>query len=479
MKSRIIIICSVFIAQFTFGQTSTDYLRYSKNYFGGSARSLGMGGAFGAVGADISNMSTNPAGLGLYKKSDILFSPSLFFASTESDYQGVSMHDSKSNFNLGSYGAVFTTKTNSTNWNYFQFGIGVNRINNFNNRVFIQGSNNTTSLISDYQDQAYNTMPDDLDPFSTNLAWFTYLLADTVRVAGNNLAYTSYLNEGGTLQQKDIRTWGSTNEMSLSFSGSFQDKFYIGASIGFPFVRYFENSTYTETDDADTIPTFQSFELFQELSTRGTGVNFKFGVLARPVGWARFGFAFHTPTYLNLTDEYYTSITAYSDSDPTATYSSPNGIFDYKVVTPMKFMGNLAFTLKKMMIISAEIEYLDYSEGEIRSNTANFGSVNNDIRNGYTSALNIRSGLEFNFEPMLFRLGAGWYGSPYAKDLNDGSALNASAGIGFRQEGYYLDLAYVYSRMLEDYYLYNSAIVPAASILSKQNSIVMTLGAKF
>ena len=50
----------------SFAQNDADLFRFSKHYHGGSARFEAMGGAFGALGADISSAQVNPAGMGRF-----------------------------------------------------------------------------------------------------------------------------------------------------------------------------------------------------------------------------------------------------------------------------------------------------------------------------------------------------------------------------------------------------------------------------
>lgn len=49
-----------------------DAYKFSQSDLNGTARYLGMGGAFGALGGDISVLSNNPAGLGIYRSSEVV-----------------------------------------------------------------------------------------------------------------------------------------------------------------------------------------------------------------------------------------------------------------------------------------------------------------------------------------------------------------------------------------------------------------------
>src|SRR3954466_4771231 len=92
---------SIYIPSLIFAQSDIDALRYSQSSLTGTARYVSMGGAFGALGADFSSLSYNPAGIGLYRKSEFTFTPSIYAEKTTSDFLGTSGSDSKFNFNIG------------------------------------------------------------------------------------------------------------------------------------------------------------------------------------------------------------------------------------------------------------------------------------------------------------------------------------------------------------------------------------------
>jgi hypothetical protein len=476
MKTLKITVLLLFATQLLIAQNATDYLRYSTTYSGGStARSAAMGGSFGAIGTDFSNLSTNPAGMGLYKKSDILFTPSIYISNVTSDFGKLQGIDNKSNFNIGSVGIVLTGQGNKDKWNFIQFGFGLNRINNFNNNINIQAENSRASLISIFQDRAYGQLPDDLDIFSTKLAWDTYLFDDTT----SDLAYTSYLYHGGTKQTKQITSTGAMNEMVISFSGSYQDKFYLGGTIGFPTIKYKENSSHIETDEKDTIASFKKFIYDENLTTTGNGFNLKLGMIFRPIDWIRLGIAFHSPTYFNMKDQYQTSMTSYWDNSTNYNSNSDKVNFNYELTTPSKYIGSIAITFQKIAIINADVEIIDYSTGYFSSTDASFNEVNNSISDSYKTALNLRTGAEVKLEPITLRIGYGYSQSPYASNLNDGSIHQYSGGIGFKDENYYIDFAYVYTQKKEDYYLYDRNWIDPANLSLVNHKILITMGAKF
>ena len=135
-------------------QNASDALRYSRIFYGGTARFQGMGGAFGALGADFSVIATNPAGLGIYKSSEISVSPSFSINPTSSDFNGEIGNGTKYNFALGNFGVVFTIKSakknKSSGFQNFNIGFGMNRQNDYNSRIFMHGTNNSSSMMTDW-----------------------------------------------------------------------------------------------------------------------------------------------------------------------------------------------------------------------------------------------------------------------------------------------------------------------------------------
>ncbi len=463
-----------------FSQNEVDALRYSRLTHGGTARFMSMGGAFSSLGADFSVLSSNPAGIAVYKRSELMFSPGLNLSQTEATYLGTTADDFKYNMNLTNFGMVFVNSLGSSaatapEWKNVQFGFGVNRLQNFNNRTVIEGINENGSILDVYHSYAQGTPFNQLNPFDTELAFNTYLL-DTIGFA-NNYIQAHY---GGATQRKTITTSGGINEMVLTLGGNYNDKLYVGATIGVPFIRYEEISSHQEIDERDTLANFKSLAINDELNTYGTGINFKLGLIYRITDWVRISGAFHTPTFFSLTDEWQRSMS--SDLEGLGKYSdkSPRGRYEYSLMTPMRIMGGLAFVIAQRGTISAEYELVDYSEARLseKSVSGSFFDQNQAIRDKYTASGNLRVGAEWVFMPFSIRAGYALYGTPFKNNLNDESEQLISGGIGIREKNYYIDFGYVNSSVKSDYYLYPN-VVEAANTTTTRHMFVATVGFKF
>lgn len=476
------IIATVFVIIFTitiYSQNQVDALRYSQFYFGGTARSMGMAGAFGSAGADFSTASSNPAGLGLYKSSEFTFSPSFYSANTLSKYNNKSADDQKFNFNVNNLGLVFNFDTKKVDedrpgWNNVQFAFGVNRLNNFNNRAIIQGDSPNSSMLNLFASQANGNTSDNLDRFGNALAFDTWLI-DTFPATSN---YYSVVPKGGVLQRKLITTSGGINEMAISLSANYSEKLYIGGTVGFPYVRYSEQSQYYEIDNSDTIADFKSFTYSEDLTTTGNGFNFKFGLIYRINDFVRFGAAFHTPTFYSLKDSFSKTMKSSFDNGKHYSSNSPLGNFNYELTTPMKMIGNISFIVGKFGMLNAEYEFIDYSDARLRSSSYKYFDENQETSNLYTATSNIKFGGEVRLAPFSIRGGYAMYGSPYKANINDGKKSFATFGLGVRESGYFIDLAYIYALSKEDYYLY-AGVPTTVNNKTTNHNVVLTVGVKY
>lgn len=476
MKRIIIVIGLIVIfISVIHAQNETDALRYSQVNYGGTARATAMGDAFGVLGGDFSSLSINPAGIGIYKSKEISITLGNYFVKMKSEYNKNETDDFKYNFNLNSAGAVFSfVPKKESVCKAIQIGFGFNRLNNFNYNGYFEGENYLNSIVDDFLSKAEGTVPNDLYEFDAKLAFNTFLI-DT---AGSLIHYVSPIFMGGTLQSKSISVSGSSNEMVITLGGNFNDKLYIGGTVGFPFVKYTETSSYEETDMSDSIPEFKKMTFNQFLNTQGTGFNFKFGIIYRPADWVRIGASIHTPTFYSMKDKWSSDITAYYD-DGTKYYSeSPNGVFDYQLNSPFRANGGFAFVISKYALISAEYEYVDYRNARLRSSTVRFTQENRAIHDLYTIQSNVRAGFEVKPTQMLsIRGGYAYNSSPYKSNINDGVRHTFSGGLGLRFDKFFVDLAYSYIMSKEKYYLYSSVPYPVNNSIGG-NNVLLTFGMK-
>ena len=441
-----------------------EALKFTQVYPIGTARSASMGGAFGALGGDMLSLATNPAGLGVFRKSEFTITPTFNYTNTGSKYYSESSEDFVNKINFTNIGFVSSYNTNkSEGWVSANFGISYNRLKDFNENRLIEGHNLNSSMVDKFLDDAWGNDPEILDPFSTRLAFDAYLI-DTV--PGSDYNYTTPVPYE-VFQRNAIETSGGMGEWNFSFGTNFSYKLYLGASLGISTIRYKEINDYSESD-SDPNNDFDNFLFHNQLKTWGTGYNFKFGFIFRPVDFIRIGGAIHLPTAYKISEEYDSHMDSYFSDGSHYSVSPTNpdgsviefGSFDYKLVTPFKSMGDIAILFGKSGLISVDAEYINYDKMRLRepSDGGDFYYDNNIIQDDFRGVLNIRAGGEIRFDQIALRGGYAYFPSPYKKGtLNEkANRSDITAGIGIRDKNFFVDLAGVYSIQKENYNLYTA-----------------------
>lgn len=491
MKTRILLFAALLTGTMASAQNEVDALRYSFLSPQGSARVMGMSGAFGALGADLSVLSTNPAGIAIYRSNEFSFTPSIQSTTLDVNYNGTPTSDNKSLLQVSSLGIVGAYEGQPTGWRSFNFGIGYNKLQSFQENVRIAGFANNSTLLDVFTEQAngyFESELYDFFPFAAALAYDTYLInpTDTTGVS----TYTNLVRDGGLtndIQQiKNIERTGSMGETVLSGGANYMDRLYLGLTLGFPNVRYRELSTYTENEFNNTTD-ISSWNYKEDLLTTGNGFNFKLGAIYRASKWLRVGAAFHSPSWLTLRDSYETEVIARFYEGSTLNSISPLGNYEYNLRTPMRYMANAAFIIGKAGVISADYEFVDYSSSKLKPSQNilddyDFSSENSVIRDIYRGTHNVRVGAELRLADFWrVRGGAAYQQSPYVEGAtqSDGDILSFSTGVGYRNQDFFIDLAFAMSTLQRDYYLYDPEAIPAANIESRRHTVALTFGMRY
>ena len=467
-------------------QNEVDALRYSQLQFGGTSRYIATGGAFGALGGDFSTLSSNPAGLGVYRKTEITVGTGLFLGGATSRHYGTSTTDFRGNFNIGNLGLVANIGDggSSSGWQGLAVGIGYNRLANFHSRVDIVGVNDESSLLDVYRNIAQGQTSDDLSinaPFDAYQAWQTFLIDS----AGGPTNYITAIPSYGQTQRNTIVSRGSIGEYVFSLGANYENRLYLGGTIGISSLRYLQETTYSEAlPVGDTTTTLNAFNREENLTTRGTGINAKFGVIYRLHDYVRLGAAFHTPTIFSMRDTWETSTTAdFQGSSSIFTSDVTTGEYDYGLVTPYRAIGSIAFIFAKNGFLSFDYEYLDYSSARLRGRQANnydFDPENTTIQNSFSNTANIRLGGEWRLDPWRLRAGYALYGSPFSSALdNDGARTSYTAGFGYREDGFFIDFAYVLTTWEQNFNIYDPSLVQSTQQDFNQHLAQITLGWRY
>jgi len=467
-------------------QTEIDALRFSETDWQGTARFMGAGKAFGAVGAEFSALNTNPASIGVYKKSDVTFTPmTISIYKNTSGYNGTSTLAQNVKYNIGSAGIVLAMNgISSTLWKNFQIGFGFNRIQNYNNVFTIAGRNDGSTIGSVFAEAAYGLNYKDVGKWPPGQggseAWFGWWswLIDTL--PGKQTEYRAVLEDVDMEQLSTVIRTGGNDEMIFSFGTNYDDKLFLGATLGVPFINFTEKITYREKNDkhSDRFE-FIDAKITDKYSVRATGINLKLGIIYQPIDFLRVGVAFHTPTYYgNVRDIFDRRMEArVIDLEVNESYQNR---FNYSLTTPLRAMANVVFLIQQRAFISAEYEFADYSMTTMYSVSHSFSDEHRAIQNMYGFSHIARIGAELSLtQAFAIRAGYNYISSPYKNEINDASKHYASAGFGFRTRIFYSDFAYAFTTSKAKYWMFDDRFVNAANNKFITHRIMLTMGVRF
>jgi len=486
-------------AQQTIAQSFTETaLLFSRTQPGGSARIQGMGGTQVALGGDYSSGYSNPAGLGMYNRSEFAFTPAINFSNVSADYLGQNTTASKSTLNIPGFGLSF--HNDDLKLKAIQsgtFSISYTRINDFNRNMIYSGTNKDNSIIDYFIEDATGGTPDqfksggDLFNTPTELAYNNYLIGESTILDPAN-SDTEYFTDVAGIpgQEERIETRGAQNQWNFSYGANFNDKIFVGAGVGLASIRYKAQKSFTEEFTGEPL---SDLLLEETLEIRGSGINASLGFIFRPVDFIQFGASATTPTAYQLADNYSANMnTSWKNfeylpgefiNNESANTDDINS--DYKLTTPWKVSAGVAFFIRKQGFITADIERLDYSATKYGAGTngISYASDNANINSLYQSVINLRIGGEFRYDKFRFRGGFGYLPEPFTTEQNNVSRTvqNFSGGVGYRREKFYADFAATFSKGDNSYrpYRVNTSSSPLVTYNQTNTNFVLTLGFPF
>jgi len=478
-------------------QDELDALRYSQNFFGGSARSMGMAGSFGALGADPAAISTNPAGLARFAKGHFSITMGGNLNNSRSVYNDVETKQSANAATLQNLAVVFSSpKNNNPNgWKSVQTTFSYNRIADFTGHMRHEGEF-FYSLLDVFANQGFGISTFDIydfRPFTTALAYDTYALDDFGTVYQPRLP-----GAGNLLHQHSVKSRGGIAEYSFGLSGNMNDNFYIGASVNLQNIRYFENMSHSETVlDIDPNLSLRSFNYDFNYQAIGRGANAKIGFLWLPSDEFRIGLAYHTPTVLNFREDFDADMSATHDFGVNTASLKPSDFWRYRFRNPGRWLASVGYVFDQRLAFNADVEMVNLSRGEYRSsNTAGFQDSylleNFMVDSLYRRVFNIRLGAEMAVTPEWFlRAGYANYGRPFSNDhKNEARSTHFfSGGLGYRKGNFVFDVAVLRRSAKSEYYAFDLSgillptdpdIAKNMTLIKQRNlSLVATLGLRF
>lgn len=577
MKKILGIISLLAVPSLAFSQSVTGANTISQSDLRGTARYMSMAGAFGALGGDLTAITQNPGGIGIYRSNEIGLSFGLDMDAIKSESDGVSLTEKQTRFNLNNVGAVFTMKLYNNTLPNLNFGFAYNKTASFNRRFkgFVPSLRNSLSNYIAGLSNAYGLNEADVsygsnyDPYNppaghAEVPWLAVMgyygfLTDPDGNVDNPRWYGQY--EPGITSGSgyfDVREKGSVDDYNIVIGGNINNVVFWGMNFDITSVDYRIQSIWSESLDNAYVfnPNTSSvglynadWALYDNYRLYGTGFKFNIGLIIKPIQELRLGIAFHTPTYYNLSETYYDEHLDYKYPFKTESNSvwandgySVGNSFNFN--TPWKVLASVAGVIGNSFILSADYEWagyntMKYSDANVygfydpwydwdypygdwgwggyyspAKKSKSTGSAyresyynpndyaNAKIREIYRNTNTIRLGAEYRVLPSLsIRAGYSFVSSPvrnkvkqYQVDVPgtgimtnyslDNTTNYVTAGLGWKHNGFYADLAYVYKYQTSEYFPYSPDIDnPMAAVktdlTTSNNSLVLSLGYKF
>lgn len=575
---NIILTFSAVTSLSAFAQSAIEAINFSQPDMKGTARFMSMGGAFGALGADLSTLSQNPAGIGVYRRNDIGVTLDLDCQRSSADTPGAFSSNNQTKFLLNNAGAVFTLKLNSEKCPNINIGFTYNKNASFNRRYsgnfphlnnslsnYIAGVTNYRETLPDGKPQSWTE--DDLGTYDNFNPWNPndgYPGAPWMSI----LAYRSYLIT--PMGNSDNPTWkgqwgsnttgdgtfdvtesGGIDSYNIALGGNISNVVFWGMDFDIQNFHFNQTSGWKENltnayveglnGNIDQIPA--KWTLQNSYSAWGTGFNYKLGVIVKPIQELRIGFAFHTPTWYSLSEQYsggieysynnsYNKYERYNDGVPATT--------NMNFRSPWRLIASAAGVIGGKFIISADYEWTAYkgmkfsepspsyynnggwdydywdweyyyspAKAKAKSNSNAISAINDpyyysnsDIKDYTQSSNTIRIGAEYRVTSKFsVRAGYSFVSSPislqarandvtiYTSDTRPSYRFNdttnyITCGLGYRGKIFYADAAYVFKHLSASYHAYpadpiNPTYTPIADLSLDNHQIVLSMGLLF
>lgn len=538
------IITVIYTLSFVIGAVSAqsvyDGVKIADKDLNGTARFVGMGGAMGALGGDITTMGTNPAGIGIYRSNDVMTSFSYSAYGMESKYEGQKSTIDKNRWSFDNIGVVFATKIgNQTPLRYVNFGFNYKRSKSFYKNMSMSGmmgvvenpsnpgspyyvsqTNSMALQATDAERYVWDNSRQHLDFDNANrifsdpdAGWLGALgyqggLTERDRIDNEPDLYVPFL----PVEPSSVfnsREKGGIDQYDFNVSFNINDRVYLGLTIGAYDVDYDKYSGYDESYKRGE---GYSLESYNNIS--GSGFDVKMGLILRPFEYSpfRIGFAVHTPTFYKLTYSTSAIVTNELKRIIVDTYDYVGDMKrDYRLVTPWKYNVSLGYTVGTSLALGAEYEYEDYSTMKFKYSSNDGGGdmefENAEVKNCLKGEHTFRIGAEYKVIPeFAFRLGYNYSSAVFRDEAvkyipsnslitdtdfsNKRSQSNYTLGIGYRGKMFYADLAYQLSTYKENFYpFYNEfeltqgewtmVTPPATKVTNTRSQVLLTVGMRF
>jgi len=486
-------------------QNISDALNYTNNNIDGSARFSAMGGAFGALGGEISSISANPAGSAIFNNSYF----SLSFASDKktNDVSLLNAYNTqdKSNLTMNQIGGVFVFNNigAAKKWKKIVVGLSYDQTNNNFNEFFVRDFTNSNSIDSFFLANAQGLRLDQISAFENESVTDAYVdigntfgyphqqaflgyesfILEPDSFEDDNTSYTSNVAPGTFNQTYYSISRGYNGKFTANVGAEYSEKLYLGANLNVHFVDYDNYNILEESNTNGQSGNLHITDINFEnrLSGFGGGYSFQLGTIAKLTDWLRLGVTYDSPVWYSIKEEtrQYLATRFIDQADEENTIVlDPNAINvfeEYTIQTPSKITGSLAIIINELGLISLDYSRKDYSKMEFRTSDgfedSHFSDLNWAIYDNLTVANSYKIGAEIRSNSMSYRAGYRIDGSPYRNTDYYSDRKGFSLGVGYKFRSSTIDLSFEKYNKQYNQQLYDAGLTNQASI-DNNNTII-------
>jgi len=505
MKKVYLLILGLLLTQANQAQDITDAVRYGLDEIQGTARFRAMGGAFGALGGDMSALSLNPAGSVIFSSSAAAFTIGWSQKNNDVSYGNGFTSTNDDNFNFAQGGAVFLYGNSNPNskWNKFALGINYERTSDFNDNWVASGVNNVS--IGEYFSGFANGLPlgeiSALDGETLTAAYadigasfgfghqqaflgFESVILQPADINNNdNTVYTSNIADGTFNQRYLLSSTGYNGKMAFNFAAQYDDRISFGANINAHFLNY-ERVTVFDESNSNAGSRVNNVAFDNTLFTTGAGISFQLGTIFKVTEEFRLGLNYNSPTWYRINEEttQFIQTTGTDPNDAELPFTFDPRIIniypEYRLQTPGKIGGSLAYVFGDKGLLSFDYSRRDFGNMEFRpTSDPFFAQQNAEMSNLLGVANTYRFGGELRHKQFSFRGGYRIEESPYENDAAFGDLTAYSLGLGYKLGNLSFDLAFTQAERETSNLLYSNAPTfnEAANVDTRFTDIVFTL----
>lgn len=496
MKKYIFLILTGLTINAAHSQDISDAMRYSQDNLNGTARFRAMGGAFGALGGDLSSLNVNPAGSAVFANNQFGVTLSNYNTKNNSNYFGTKTKEKENSFILNQAGGVmvFRDSYSSSNWKKLSVGVNYENTNNYNNDIFSAGTNPTNSVGQYFLSYA-NGVPLGLiknSPYrnlnhgaqQAYMGFEGYVINPVSNTDGNT-QYTTNIPAGGNYyQENEIHTNGYNGKLSFNAATSYKDKLFIGINLNSHFADYTRNTSFYEdnTNNNSAVDQINRLRFDNQLYTYGNGFSFQVGAIAKVTDQVRLGLAYESNTWYKLYDETTQKLVSVRSNNagelpPTIVDPQIINVYEsYRLQTPGKWTASFAYIFGKTGLLSVDYAIKDYGNTKFKpTNDSFFRGVNATMSDQLTSSNEVRVGAEYKIKLLSLRAGYRYEQSPYKNSSTMGDLNGYSGGLGYNFGATKVDLAYSYAKRNSQQAFFNQGFTDGANINTKFSNVSLTM----